>query len=350
MNTIGRLAGIVFLGLILGQCKQESTPDPAPTPVAHQAQVETVVNSFQGWYITFDAADNLYISDPYRQVIRKVTPDKVISVYAGTGKMGLADGEATKAQFNLPQGLTMDAVGNLYVAQYFALRKITPTGIVSTIAGTDSKAINYSRPDSILFVTCPALVTDQSGNLLVADYADNSRDNRILKVTLDQRVSIYLGRPFYLAKNYVPAPFVEQIRQPKGLAFDSKGNLFVADLSFEIIKITPQGTASHFAGAGFVGHTDGAAAVATFSHLAGLVIDKSDNLYVSDGPYIRKITPDGMVSTLAGGGKSRSTTGQPGYQDGPGNEAQFTDPTGLAFDSKGDLYVADGVSIRKIKL
>jgi hypothetical protein len=297
------------------------------------------------WYIAFDSGDNLYISDTYNHVIRKVTPDGVGNIVAGTGARGLSDGPNNQAKFTLPQGLTVDKQGNLYIAQYLALRKITPDGTVSTIAGTDFEHIDFSKPDSILFVTTPAIIADKAGNLLVTDYTENSYNNRIVRVTPNSKVSVFIGQQF----SYKTFPPV--IQQPTGLVFDSKGNLFISDYFLGIVKVSPNGDISSFSGKVGNGHVDGPASSSTFGMISCMTIDKLDNLYLGDGRYIRKVTPDGSASTIAGSSEPTiNQNGQTIYKDGPGSQAQIGIAQSMAFDSKGNLYVATGGGIRKIVL
>ncbi|QKZ12310.1 hypothetical protein [Spirosoma sp. KUDC1026] len=322
-------ATLIALLSVLGlqACRQDKDLDPADESVT----VETFLPANLGIGLAVDAADNLYIADPNKQIIRRVTPAKEISVFAGTGEVGLVDGKASSASFYFPNAMTFDGLGNLYVAQKWAVRKITPSGIVSTIAGKAPSWLNSTHPDSALFGDSPSLLVDRSGNLLVAD---NSYYRRILKITPQQTISALLGRPFGPSQQSGQYSSAEPVNYPKGLAFDSKGNLFIADHIYGILKMTPQGRITRFAGGGTRGHEDGPGTTALFGEINCLAIDKRDNLYVGDDRYLRKISPDGIVSTVTG--------------DGIGREAQFTIPYSLVFDSKGNLFVGNMAGILKI--
>ena len=345
-----KLLWVLLLIVLVNICCQRHPNDV----VVPQVQVSTVVSSssYQNtlWYLAFDSIDNLYVSDTYSHKILKISVDNTITTFAGSGTNGLSDGVGLQAQFSRPQGITLDANGNLYVAQSLALRKITPDGSVTTIAGTDYRKVDFTKPDSILFVTTPAIILDKKGNILVADYADNSFHNRIVKVTPDRKISVLLGRQFSYPIG-PPIRIEEQVKQPVGLVFDSKGNMFVADKALGIIKVTPDGVAQHFSGTILSGHNDGPASKAQFGAITSLTIDKADNLYVGDEYFIRKISPDGTVSTIAGSLEPPVIqNGKAIYKDGTGNQAQFYQPQSLAFDSKGNLFVADAGGIRKIIL
>ena len=208
----------------------------------------------------------------------------LITNYAGTGNPGRADGPKNSAEFNLPFQMALDGAGNFYIADLnnYGIRKLTAAGTVSTYAGLNGPG-NINGP--------------ANGALFAA---------------------------------------------PRGIAIDSQGNIFVADL-YAIRKITPAGVVSTFAGGAVSGFADGTGAQAGFDGAINLAIDQSDNLYVADqnNLLVRKITPAGVVTTLAGN-KLR------GHTDGQGNSATFDGPSGIAIDASGNLYVADYLTIRKI--
>jgi len=282
--------------------------------------------------IAFDAAGNLYVADGQNHRIRKVTPAGVVSTIAGSTQ-GFADGAGSEAQFAVPRGgIAFDAAGNLYVADLgnHRIRKITPEGMVSTFADDlPGDPMGLYHPSGIAI--------DVAGNLYVTS------DSRILKITPAGEVSIFAGRTS-------DAGFTNGVGGsarfyfPDGIAIDAAGNLYVADTwNNRIRKVTPEGVVSTVAG-GAQGFVDGAAAEARFNRPEGIAIDAAGNLYVADtnNNRIRKITPEGVVSTIAG-----STSG---FADGAGTAARFSRPSRIAIDAAGNLYVTDQSNhrIRKI--
>ncbi|GGC62347.1 gluconolaconase [Undibacterium terreum] len=212
------------------------------------------------------------------------------TTFAGDGGIGFADGTARKARFDDPYGLALDLVGNLYVAdagENNRIRKITPDGIVSSLAGS----------------------------------AEGFADGQGAAASFNT---------------------------PSGLAADGAGNIYVADTGNNAIrKITAQGMVTTLAGdrSGKAGYRDGAAGQALFNGPIGVAVDKQGNVYVADtyNDRIRVITVDGQVKTLAGGAA-------PGYQDGPALAALFDTPCALAVNDQGELYIADtkNNAIRKL--
>ena len=182
------------------------------------------------------------------------------------------------------------------------------------------------------------VAVDSDGNLYVAD----TGNDRIRKITPEGIVSTFAGGK----KGFIDGPGTKaQFNHPFGVAVDLSGNVYVADTANRRIrKITPEGIVSTFAG-GTRGSDDGIGTEAQFDHPYGVAVDSDGILYVADSlnHRIRKITSEGEVSTFAGSSQ--------GYKDGTGEEAQFFGPTGVAVDSSGDLYVADAGNhrIRKIE-
>jgi sugar lactone lactonase YvrE len=328
----------------------------AVTCAAAQAQVTALAGSTTKGYadgtgsaasfsfpysVGVDASGNVYVGDWGNNVIRKITPAGVVSTLAGSAKPGFADGTGAAASFNGPGGVAVDASGNVYVADHGnnTIRKITPAGVVSTLAGSPFPGYADGTGAAASFYYPTGIAVDGSGNVYVAD----RNNHAIRKITSAGVVSTLAGSttPGSADGTGTAASF----RFPNNLAVDASGNVYVADqMNNTIRKITPAGVVSTLAGTTTSGHADGPTATASFNSPTGVVVDASGNVYVTDAgnSRIRKITPAGMVSTLAG---SLS-----GHADGIGSAASFSGPEGLAIDASGNLYVADSSNnmIRKL--
>ena len=287
--------------------------------------------------IASDSIGTLYVTDSEDQTIRKITPAGVVTTLAGIlGSVGARDGPAAAALFNHPTSIAIDAAGTLYVtdSQNDAVRAITPAGIVSTIAG--SPGISGSADGigaAARFNDSFAISTDSQSNLYVSDGFNNT----IRKITVGGNVTTLAGSASIMGAvdgQSSAASFDE----PYGITADPTGNLYVADVNNATIrKITPGGLVSTFAGtAKIMGSTDGSGGAARFSEPIGVYSDSAGTLYVSDtnNNAIRKITPAGGVTTLAGGGTR-------GSADGTGAAARFFAPIGVTGDASGNIFVAD---------
>ncbi len=270
-----------------------------------------------------------------------------ITTLAGQVEVGgYADGVGKEAQFRLPNGVALDGAGNVYVADTAnnTIRRITPNGVVSTLAGVSG---THGSADGIggnaRFWAPFGIAVDPSGNVYVADTGNNT----IRKITPNGLVNTLAGLAGHPgSKDGIGAN--AQFRNPWGVAVDDAGNVFVADMSNDTIrKITPTGMVSTLAGqAGMSGSLDGVGTSAQFNNPFAIAVDSADNIYVSDSANdtLRKVTPSGVVSTLAG------LPGYAGSTDGNGNDARFWNPQGLAVDNRGNIYVADtgNNTVRKI--
>jgi sugar lactone lactonase YvrE len=227
----------------------------------------------------------MYIADTANNTIRKITPAGVVTTLAGTaGVTGSNNGTGAAAQFNSPQGIIADGSGNVYVADTGndTIRMITAAGVVTTLAGTAGAAGS----------------TDGTGS-------------------------------------------AARFNGPQGIVISAAGNLYIADTGNDTIRmITAAGVVTTVAGTvGVAGSTDATGAAAQFAGPEGLAIDTAGNVYIADtnNYTIRMMTPAGVVTTIAG------SAGVAGYADGTGTDARFDLPTGIAIDSSGNLYVVDNL-------
>jgi len=294
--------------------------------------------------LAVDSAGNLYIGTNYS--IQKLFPDGTLTSVAGTvGVPGTADGTGVNAQFYLPGGIAVDGASNVFVAdEVGTIRKVTPSGVVITFAGAPALTGNIDATGAAAgFYRPEGVAVDGSGNILVADTFDQT----IRRITPAGVVSTLAGAPS-VGGSADGTGANARFEFPAGIAADSAGNAYVADTGNSTVrKVTPQGVVTTIAGAAGAGGTsDGTGPSARFSAPAGIAVDGAGNLYVADQDNytIRKITPAGVVTTLAG------SAGQAGSVDGTGASARFIRPAGIAADNAGNIYVGDaglGV-IRKI--
>jgi DNA-binding beta-propeller fold protein YncE len=269
-----------------------------------------------------------------------------VETIAGDGLEGYQDGPAAAARFRTPRGLDFDAAGNLYVVDTnnHRIRVITAEGQVKTVAG-DGESGCVDGPGHTARFTYPRyLAVDRAGHVYVAD-TDN---DRIRKITMTDPenpvVSTFSGEG---VRGFADGPRGAcRYHHPNGLAFDADGYLYVADASNRRIrKVSPGGTATTLAGGEIAGYADGPGHEARFNSPRGVAVDALGRIFVADygNSRIRMLTPDGHVSTFAGDGRGA-------FADGQGVAASFRDPCDLDFDAAGNLYVVDcdNHCIRKI--
>jgi sugar lactone lactonase YvrE len=286
--------------------------------------------------LAVDAAGNLFIADEVNDTIRKVTPAGVVSTIAGDpGVAGGFDGTGSVVRFNIPSGTAVDSAGNIYVADAgnSAIRMIAPSGLVSTFAGyigipgsVDGVGTNAR------FIEPQGIAIDSLGNLYVSD------NNTIRKIAPDGTVTTIAG-VYGISGTADGTGTAARFEGPTGVAVDGQGNVFVADSDNNTIrKVTPSGVVTTVAGqAGVLGSADGSAANALFSSPKGIAVDGIGNIFVSDNANstIREILPSGAVITVAG------SVHDAGELDGTGSASLFNFPQGLALDSQGNLFIAD---------
>ena len=267
----------------------------------------------------------------------------VVTTLAGSGVAGYADGTGSAAQFNSPSGVAVDSAGTVYIADSYnnSIRKITPAGVVTTLAGSGTYGFADGTGTAARFDHPFGVAVDSSGTVYITD----SYNNSIRKITPAGVVTTLAGSGAYGFTDGTGS--AAQFNSPSGVAVDSSGTVYVADqFNHRIRKITPAGVVTTLAGSGTAGFADGTGSAAQFNYPTGVAVDSAGTVYVADvnNQRIRKITPAGVVTTLAGSGVG-------GFADGTGGAAQFNLPQGVAVDSSGAVYVGDTNNnrIRKIQ-
>ncbi len=281
--------------------------------------------------VAVDGAGNVYVADALNNRIRKITPDGIVSTLAGSGTLGYADGAGSTAQFSNPYGVAVGVGNTILVAEPSRIRKVAPDGTVSTLAGSGTAGFGDGTSAAARFKSAKDVTVDGAGIVYVAD----SGNHRVRRIALDGTVSSFAGTGEPGSSDGTGT--IARIDGPTGLGFGDSGVIFVIEKNkHRILKVATNGTATVFAGSSEQGFLDGAGSAAKFSTPSGLAIDGSGNVYVADSGNhrIRKVTPDGTVSTLAGAGAA-------GYLDGQGTGAVFSYPVGIAVDATGRIYVAD---------
>ncbi|HEY8927980.1 MAG TPA: NHL repeat-containing protein [Mucilaginibacter sp.] len=346
-KTLLNISLLLVIAACFTACKPELipnrvTPDTTSTGADTSGHggvtvPDTVPSFYNPTGIAIDATGNIFVADYGNNLIRKITPGGVVSTFAGSGNQGSIDAAGLLASFNAPTGITIDASGNLFVGDAGSnrIRKITPDGTVSTFAGSDSTGFADGPAATATFFHPEGVAADHNGNIFVAD----AGNNLIRKIAPDGTVSTIAGA-------VTPDVLTSVFSNPTGVATDAAGNVYVANyLRNEIDKISSGNIVSKVAGSDSTGAKNGPALTATFSFPNSLVVDAGGNIYVADGAnnLIRKIAANGTVSTFAGSGSQ-------GSNDGAGTAASFSNPAGIALDATGNLYVADSNNnlIRKV--
>jgi outer membrane protein OmpA-like peptidoglycan-associated protein/sugar lactone lactonase YvrE len=305
------------------------------TPTAGPA---TSSNLNQPYGVALDASGNVYIADSSNSLVEKVTPSGTLSIFSGNGQTGTpTPGPATSSAMNEPEGIAVDADGNVYIADSGnqLIEKVTSSGTLSILAGngTGGSPIVGKATNSPLYYPS-SLAVDSSKNVYIADELNHV----VEKVTPAGELSIFAGTGtagLPTAGNATSS----KLNRPSGLAIDSSGNVYISNYASDmVVKVNSLGKLSIFAGTG----TEGAptAGPATSSKLGGpmgLAVDSAGNVTIADrsSNLVARVTPSGKLSIFAGTGSKGKPT------PGPATSSNLYSPQAVAADESGNVYIAD---------
>jgi sugar lactone lactonase YvrE len=264
-----------------------------------------------------------------------VDPSGATVTHAGQNSPGYVDGPGTSAKFNFPLSLTVEKSLDVLVGDFenHRIRRVSSFGLrnVSTVAGSGVKGYKDGPALEAQFNSPNDVVVDASGNIFVTEFNNHT----VRKITPGGTVSTFAGNGTAGWQDGVGT--AARFNQPGGMAIDPSGNLYVTEYTGQRIrKITPNGLVTTIAGTNKAGFMDGQGSQALFNTLDGATMDPVGNLYVSeDGNHaIRKVDPQGNVTTVAG-------LGVAGFKDGDKGTALFNGPGGIMWHPSGSLYVSD---------
>jgi len=358
---------LFFTIALLASCSKKHSSTPVPSEDTTGDIITIAGNGTEGFSgdgakatsaelntpsgVAIDASGNIYIADAQNQRVRKVSTTGIITTIAGNGTIGFSgDGSAaTSAELNYPCAIAVDSTGNIYIADNGnnVIRKVSISGIITTIAGNGNAGFSGDGGlANAAELAAPAgVAVDNSGNLYIADY----QNMRIRKVNTSGIITTIAGNGTAGYSGDGGVGTTAQLHYPLGVAVDASGNIFIADYANNAIrKLSSTGIISTIAGNGTGSYSgDGGPAIsATLFEPDGVAVDTSGNLYISDGENnrIRMINASGIISTIAGNGAE-------GYS-GDGGLATSAElyTAAVALDLSGNVYIADNGNnrIRKV--
>jgi sugar lactone lactonase YvrE len=288
--------------------------------------------------VAVDGLDNLYVADASNNEVEKVSASGTLSIVAGTGTAGPSTpGPATSSELDFPDGLAVDALGNVFVADAgnYEVDRISSAGVLSVVAGTGTSGVPTPGPASDSQVGLPyGLAVDRLGDVWVAD----ANNNEVEKISPAGVLSIVAGTGTGGRPTAGPATRSD-LDFPTGVAVDALGDLFIADsMNNEIEKVTPAGTLSVVAGTGRMGApTPGAARSSDLDTPYGVTVDGAGDVVIADtfNHEVESVAPSGALSIVAGTGISGPPT------PGPATGSELGQPTAVGVDGLGTRYMAD---------
>jgi uncharacterized protein (TIGR03437 family) len=303
--------------------------------------------------VALGADGSVYFADSANNRVRRVAPSGVISTIAGNGTAGFSgdNGSGPAAQLSTPEGVAVDALGNVYIADSGnnRVRKVTPAGAISTFAGTGTAGSSGDGgPAASAALSTPfGLTLDAAGNLYITEFSGD----RVRKIAAvngaisgSSTISTVAGNGVGGYSGDGSQAVNAELNGPKAVAVDAAGDIYIADAANNAVRLvtTATGKISTAVGTGAAGFTGdlGLATAAQVTDPTGLALDSAGNLYIADGSTrVRKVYADGIIVTIAGNG-SRGFSGDGGVA----TSAELSGPSGLAVNASGGLYVTDSAN------
>lgn len=344
--VMGSIAAVLVAGITIWFVTRNRSSShhglALPMSCAPSASARPVVFNAPAAVLT-DPTCDLFVSELGGNIIRRVARNGAVTVIAGTGEQSsLGDaGRATAATLNQPAGLALDRYGNLYVAEFYGnrIRKISPGGTITTLAGTGRQgSTGDGGPAVEATLNGPiGVLVDDAGDVYVGEHGGN----RVRKITPDGIIATAAGTGQQGSTGDGGPATRATLNGPERVVLGARGELYIGEWDGNRVrKITPDGIITTVAGTGSQDSTGdgGLATNATLNHPTGLAIDNGGNLFVAEGfgNRVRKVTPDGIISTVVGTGH-RGDAGD----GGPATAATLNGPTGLTFDPAGNLFITE---------
>jgi len=326
------------------------TPDGVISTLAALTAGASSVSLTYPTGMAVDSAGNIFAAFSPAGFVRKATPDGLISTVAGNGTFGSSGdgGPATAAAMN-PIGVAVDPAGNIFIGEDHRIRKIGRDGIIWTVAGDGTAGFSGDGGAALAarLYSTGRLAADSGGNLLIAD----SRNRRIRKITPAGMISTVAGNGLYYFGGDGGSATAGWLRYPGGVAVDLSGNIFISDAGNQRIRrVAPNGIISTLAGNGVLGFSGdgGPATAASLYDAAGLAADAAGNVFFADvnNYRVRKVTPNGGITTVAGRDSVYNYSGD----GGPATAADLRYPGGVAVDGAGNVFIADTGNYRVRKV
>jgi hypothetical protein len=293
--------------------------------------------------ITIDSTGSLFINELYNRRVRKILPNGLVTTIAGNGNKNSKDGMGTEAEFEGPgSAMAFDSKGNLYIMDLYRLKRISSNGMVTTIAGGATTNQTDGVGTAASFLTTFGMVCDLQDNIIVTEYVNSL----IRKITPEGVVTTLTKRD----QSYQDGPLSSAgFGALQGICRSSDGTFFIADQSNNRIrKLSTDGMVSTLAGNGIEGWADGMSTKASFTHPDCIAIDRYGNLYVTEaffaGSRLRLISPNGYVSAIWAGADS--------FRDGLIEQALFHKLRDVVIGKDDCIYVLEDYNnlVRKISL